>query len=148
MQRPGESLSVDDLEVLQSAPDVQPAEDIDIDAWLTEQADAGKHLSEVVIDGRRIKIAAVTEGEENTLLRQSRRPNPQNPKERRVDMLVYRRSYVAFSLSKANGRTIVPEDPRILNMLPGVLTQLQTAIQKLSKYELPERQTDPFASLI
>jgi hypothetical protein len=148
VQRPGESLSAADLEALESQAVVEQAEDIDIEAWLTEQAQAGKEFGEVVIDGKRIKVAPITEGEENRLLRSSRRPNPQNPKEQKVDMLVYRRAYVAFSLSKAYSRTIMPDDSRVVDMLPGVLTCLQVEIQKLSKYEIPERQTDPFVSLL
>lgn len=147
-RREGESLSTEDLEVLGSAPEVEPAEDVDIDAWLTDQAAAGKQIGHVVIDGKRIPIAIVTEGEENKLLKQSRRPNPQNPRERTVDMLAYRRAYVAFSLSKASGRVIVSEDPRILEMPPGVVTKLMTEIQRLSKYDIPEsRQQDPFSLL-
>lgn len=148
MQRPGESLSVADVQALESQPDVEPAEDIDLDTWLTEQAAAGKEIGYVVIDGKRIKIAPVTEGEENRLIRASRRPNPSSPKEMKFDPILFRRTYVAFSLSKANGGVISPEDPRIVNMLPGVLTKLQNEINRLSKYDVPERQQiDPFASL-
>jgi len=151
MQRPGESLSVDDVEVLEEAATVDAVEDIDIEEWLTSQAAQSDTITTVEIDGRRVKIALVDEGEENRLLRQSRRPagpGSANPKELKVDMLAYRRAYVAKSLSKANGRLISPEDPRLLKMPPGILTRLQQEIQRLSKYELPERrQSDPFEFL-
>jgi len=147
MQRPGESLSVEDLQALEAQADVRPADDVDIDEWLTEQAAAAKEFGEVVIEGKRIKVAPITEGEENKLLRQARRPDPRNPREQKTDIMAYRRSYVALSLSKAYGRSVLPEDPRILGMLPGVLTKLQTTINELSKYEVPERQYDPFSSL-
>jgi hypothetical protein len=144
MQRPGESLSALDVEALEAAATVEEAEDVDIEAWLASQAALAKQVGETVIDGKRIKIAVVDEGEENRLLRQARRPKPGNPRETQVDMLVYRRLYVAHSLGKAAGRTI---DPESLNgMPPGTLTRLQTEIQRLSKYEIPERpQQDPFA---
>lgn len=144
-QRPGESLSVEELQALESQPDVQPAEDIDIDAWLSDQAAASKEMGEVVIEGKRIRIAVVSEGEENRLIKQSRRPNPRDPRELKVDMLAYRRAYVAFSLSKAYGKAILAES--LEHMPPGNLTRLQNAIQELSKYELPERNRDPFAFL-
>lgn len=146
--RKGESLSAQDLEVLESAAQVEDAEDIDIDAWLTDQAASSKDIGHVVIDGKRIPIAMVSEGEENRLIKQSRRPDPRNPRgEMKVDMLAYRRAYVAFSLSKATGRAIPSEDQRILDMPPGTITKLMTEIQRLSKYDIPERTQDPLSLL-
>lgn len=151
MPQPGESLSVDDVRALEEAATVEPVEDIDIDEWLTSQAAQSDTVATVEIDGRPIKIAVVDEGEENRLLRQCRRPagpGSPNPKELKVDMLAFRRAYVAKSLSKANDRLINPDDPRLLKMPPGTLTRLQQEIQRLSRYELPERRAaDPFEFL-
>jgi hypothetical protein len=144
--RPGESLSVDDVQALESAPVVEAAEDIDIDEWLTGQAAASKATDVVVIEGKRIRIAAISEGEENKLIKQSRKLDPRDPRgPGKVDMLAYRRAYVAFSLAKASGKPVFPEQMEAVP--PGNLTRLQNAIQTLSKYEAPERP-DPFASLI
>lgn len=146
MHAPGDSLSAQDIEALEQPAVVEDvaAVDIDIDQWLGEQAAAGKRTSYAVIDGKRIPIAVVSEGEENRLIRQSRRPDPRNPRDLKLDMLVFRRVYVAFSLSKATGRQVLPE--QLEAMPPGTLTRLQNEIQRLSQYDVPERpQQDPLS---
>ncbi len=144
--RPGESLSATDIQALDDQAQVGGVEpeDIGIEQWIAGQAAQSQQVSTIDVGGKAIKIAAVSEGEENRLLKQSRKPNPQT-REMKVDPLVYRRLYVAFSLTKANGRTIQPDS--LIQMPPGTLTRLQTEIQKLSQYELPERNQDPFAFL-
>jgi hypothetical protein len=161
MPKPGESLSAQDLQVLEDSAQVEEpeAEDIDIDQWLSEQAQAGDAIGHVIVAGpdgksRRLKIAAITEGEENKLLKGSKRPDPKNPREMRVDPLIYRRNYVAFSLLKAHhGRT--PDDAELavrrealVRLAPGALTKVQNAIQELSQYERPQQErVDPFSFL-
>jgi len=145
MPRPGDSLGALDVEALEVTAQTEDAQDIDIDAWLTDQAAAAKETGEVVIDGKRIKIAVVSEGEENRLIKRARRPNSKDPRDTKVDMLLYRREYVAFSLSKAYGRPVLAE--ALESMPPGNLTKLQNEIQRLSKYEHPEHQLDPFSFL-
>jgi hypothetical protein len=120
------------------------SEDVDIYEWLGRQnADA---TAFVEIDGARIKIAALSEAEENRILKASRRIDPKNPQQTRVDLLLYRRAMVAFSLGKAAGKPVQPE--QLEKMLPGRLTKLQTEIQKLSGHEVGKvTAPDPFESL-
>jgi len=125
----------------------QADHDIDIYDWLSEQNADG--VDTVTFDdGSKVKIAAIGEVEENKLLRAARRPDPQpgNPKNTKIDMLTYRRLYIAFSLTKANGKAVTAE--QLENVLPGRLTRLQKEIQALSKYERePAVARDPFDSI-
>lgn len=135
-------LAPDSAEVVEQ-PAVTEPQDIDIHAWLGQQS--AQATDYVEFDDGRVKIAAVSEVEENRLMKAARRVDPKNPGQTKVDVLLYRRLYVAFSLGKASGTTIDPD--KLNGMLPGKLTRLQREIQRLSAYEVqPQAQIDPFAS--
>jgi hypothetical protein len=147
MAKAGESLSAQDLEVLESAS-VEPAEDVDVDSWLADQQGQALRTASVNMGGKLVKIAAIDEQEENNLMRASRRPKRNNPNEQEMDMLLFRRNYIAFSLAKAQGQGQVKAleyAEKLKSMLPGVLTKLQMEIQKLSAYEIPSRADSPFS---
>lgn len=132
----------DDPVVLPIAPESQ---DIDAISWLGSEAERAKEVGFFEIDdGRRLRIAPITEAEDNLMLRQSRRPNKASGGKIEVDMILYRRRYIALSLTK--GDPGHPVDEAQLNgALSGTLSRLFKAIFLLSggestKPELP----DPF----
>lgn len=139
-----EHLTVQDMQPIDGEVVEGEVEDVDIEQWLAGQAAEAGRIGYADIEGKRIKIAMVTEGEENKLLKASRRPVAGNRNNLKMDPLVYRREYVAFSLSKANGRTVFADS--LVNLPPGVLTRLQQAINRLAKYE-GAKQQDPFEYL-
>lgn len=137
-------------EVLDEAPIVtasngnDESQDIDAISWLAGEAERSAVVGFYEFpDGRRLKIAPVTEAEDNLLIRQSYRPIRGKVQ---LDYLLHRRRYVAFSLSKADPSHKVDES-QLSGALSGNLTQLQKAITLLSGGEITRPEMpDPFGS--
>jgi hypothetical protein len=140
---PGQTLSAADLQALGNKPEPENLQDIDVDTWLGEQARAADRTDYFVIDGKRLRISAISDGERSKLLKVASRPDPSNPRgEKKLNPTVLRREYIALSLTKAGGRTVFADE---LTRLPGgVIDRLFDAINELSQSEAPEQQTSPF----
>lgn len=130
------------LEVL-SMPAAE-VRDIDPAEWLATQD--GEMVGFVEVEGVRLKIAALTEGETQSLMKRSRRPDPQRPGDPpKLDSMSFRLGMIVESLNKAN-----PDKPPITaNLLAGkktgVLTQIQDAIMTLSGYNKEQPSSSFFA---
>jgi hypothetical protein len=117
-------------------------QDIDPTEWLAGEREAAGVTGYVVMDGRRLKIAPITEGEDNQLLKASRRPDKQG--KIGPDFLLYRRLYIAKSLNKANPAKAISHDDLIVAR-SGYLSRLQKAIQEISGQEF-QGASDPLGS--
>lgn len=116
------------------------AEDVDLAHWLSGEDTADLVDFFVLRDGKRLKIAAITDGEQQLIENASREVNPLNPKgPRKLNPGKWRRNLIALSINKANGvkngeRGYVTEQA-LLQRPTGELTEIQKAIFKLSGFQ-------------
>lgn len=130
MQRPGESLSASDLEALDRAPDVEDAQDIDPADWLAR--DDTSRTDYVHIDGGRMKIGLLTQGDYEQLEREARVIDPRNPHgPRKPNANKLARSIIAFAINKGAGRPVVTADD-LLRKPTGDLLAIQKAVLRVS----------------
>jgi hypothetical protein len=130
---------------------VDEPEDIDPSDWLSgggaAVADGVGYFT--LRNGKRLKIAMVTDGEENRIRTMSKRPAPGSPgRGLKVDFSTYRREFIAFSINKAHG--YLKGDPKQvtgeqLKAQPvGELTQMLKAVMELSGMgTIEDGGTDP-----
>jgi hypothetical protein len=119
-----------------SIPIEQP-EEMDLADWLSARDVAELVDFFVLHNGKRIKIAAITDREENTIRKSCLKINPQNPKgPRRLDATAWRQMLIAVSINKASGKRDGDAGfvtPTALAARPtGELTSIQQSILKLS----------------
>lgn len=119
--------------------ETQP-EDVDLAHWLSGADTADLVDFFVLRDGKRLKIAAITDAEQALIENASREVNPLAPKgPRKLNPGKWRRNLIALSINKANGTTdgmagYVTE--KALSQRPtGELTEIQKAIFKLSGFQ-------------
>jgi hypothetical protein len=135
--------TLNDDVTINDQPYMQPAKagkDIDPASWLAhDEADLTGNV-EVMVNGepRTLRIAPITEKENNDLLKASRKFNKLDPKNPKMDFTEYRLRAIAYSLNKANpGNTITSE--ALLGRLTGQLTKIQEAVFRLSGLEVESR---------
>lgn len=123
--------------------------DIDPNEWLTH--DDSLITDTVTIQQGdktvRLKIAALTEKEDNQLLKLARKLDPKNPRgSGKIDFSRYRRLQIALSLSKASGLVDTPQqitEAALGGKLTGHLTTIQKAIMKLSGMDMDDNSSTP-----
>lgn len=130
-------VDLDDLEETAAVP--EGPEDVDVDEWLGDDDQTKTGYVTVTVGGkpRRLKIAALTEGESHGIMKASRRPV--NGKEK-VDFQTAKLMTVAYSLNKAAGRVgpngqLLPgavQHTALRKKLTGQLTAVYKAIGDLS----------------
>lgn len=124
-------------------PAIEGPEDIDPNEWLAhDDSTTTDHVFVQMGDREvRLKIAAITEAEDNVLLKASRKFDPKTKSAGKIDFSRYRKLVVAYSLSKAQGTEKTPQavNPDALGAkLTGHLTVIQKAIMKVSGMDMDE----------
>lgn len=92
-------------EVIREDDPADLAEDIDPSEWLAATDDGFEPEWVVLNNGKRIKMAAITDAEELRLREQSKRRDKQTGRIS-LNFNVYKRNFIAAAINKAYGRTI------------------------------------------
>lgn len=126
-------------------PYMEPAKasrDIDPASWLAHNDAIVTGSVDITVDNepRSLLIAAITERENNDLLKASKKFNKLDPKNPKMDFTEYRLRAIAYSLNKANPGSAVTSEA-LQGKLTGQLTKIQEAVFKLSGLET-ETRTD------
>jgi hypothetical protein len=119
---------------------VKASKDIDPAGWLAHDDSLVTGSVEITVKGepRTLQIAAITERENNDLLKASKKFNKLDPKNPKMDFTEYRLRAIAYSLNKANPGSLVTAES-LQGRLTGQLTKIQEAVFKLSGLETETR---------
>lgn len=140
-RRPGETLSVGDLEALESQAEVEDVQDIDPADWLAR--DDTSKTGYVYMDGGRMKVGLLTQGDYERLERDSRVIDPRNPHgPRKPNANKLARSIIAFAINKGAGRDVVTADD-LLRKPTGDLKAIQDAVLRVSGMDEESMRPDP-----
>lgn len=124
------------------APVIQ---DIDPATWLS--ASSGVITGFVDTKAGRLRIAALTEKEADTVRKLAESPDPRNPRQRQLNLMKLRLLTVASSVNKAYGYSIaspgymVPE--KMYGTLSGEITMIVAEITKLSGFTEDNQGQNP-----
>ena len=135
----------EELETATPDGDEDEFEDIDPMSWLSapyENAE-GYHYFK---NGKKMKITAITDEEESQIRKRAMRPDPKNPKAKKLDFLAYRREMIAASVNK--GRGFQAHSPGAMNgeMLKhrpvGEINAIAKSVMQLSGVDVDEKDDD------